>query len=79
MNRLLLTLLVSVTSCAPPPSADPGFVVDPAGRAPARVGVLVMAHGGSAEWNRQVVEAIDPLRDLGPAVVAFGSGSSHSG
>jgi hypothetical protein len=38
----------------------------------AGVGALVMAHGGSDEWNRTVEDAIEPLRAQIPTVVAFG-------
>ena len=37
-----------------------------------RVGILVMAHGGSPEWNEAVEEAAAPLRSLCPITVAFG-------
>ena len=35
-------------------------------------GVLVMAHGGSAEWNADVLRSIEPLRAVYPVEVAFG-------
>ena len=35
-------------------------------------GVLVMAHGGSAEWDQAVLKAVEPLRDKYPLEVAFG-------
>ncbi len=36
------------------------------------VGLLVMAHGGSAEWNETVAAVVEPLRDELPTAVAFG-------
>ena len=36
------------------------------------VGVLVMAHGGSDEWNTSVAAALEPLRDELPLALAFG-------
>jgi sirohydrochlorin ferrochelatase len=39
---------------------------------PASTGILVMAHGGKSEWNAMVEEAVAPLSELAPAVVAFG-------
>ncbi len=35
-------------------------------------GVLVMAHGGSPEWNQGVLSAIEPLQEQTPIEVAFG-------
>ena len=35
-------------------------------------GVLVMAHGGGAEWNAAVAQAVAPLRDRIPLALAFG-------
>jgi hypothetical protein len=35
-------------------------------------GVMVMAHGGTDEWNDAVLEAVEPLREDYPVEVAFG-------
>jgi len=35
-------------------------------------GVLVMAHGGSEEWDQAVLDAVEPLREEYPLEVAFG-------
>jgi len=35
-------------------------------------GVMVMAHGGSDEWNAAVEDAVSPLRDVIPTEIAFG-------
>lgn len=37
-----------------------------------RVGLLVMAHGGSSEWNKAVLDAVVPLTEAQPTAVAFG-------
>jgi hypothetical protein len=37
-----------------------------------RVGLLVMAHGGSVDWNETVADVVAPLRDDLPTAVAFG-------
>ncbi len=66
-SRLLqlasLFIWVLVASCAStggqPPRED-------------KYGVLVMAHGGSAEWNRAVLDSVDPLRKDYRVEVAFG-------
>lgn len=39
---------------------------------PGEFGVLVMAHGGSQEWNEGVLAAVEPLRGGQPVEVAFG-------
>jgi hypothetical protein len=35
-------------------------------------GLLVMAHGGSDEWNTAVENAVKPLRNSSPVAIAFG-------
>ncbi len=35
-------------------------------------GVLVMAHGGTEEWNAAIQEAVAPVREYCPTVIAFG-------
>lgn len=41
-------------------------------------GVMVMAHGGSEEWNSHVLEAVEPLRARYPVEVAFGMADAGS-
>ncbi|GMU24231.1 MAG: hypothetical protein AMXMBFR13_43070 [Phycisphaerae bacterium] len=38
----------------------------------AREGILVMAHGGDAHWDRDVQEVVAPLREKYPVEIAFG-------
>lgn len=54
--------------------------VTPASQAsqPGTFGVLVMAHGGSADWNQAVRNAIQPLNDTYPTEVAFGMADASS-
>lgn len=59
-----LLLLVLTAGCALNGAAPPA--------SPRDFGVLLMAHGGSPEWNRQVLAAVEPLRDRYPIEVAFG-------
>lgn len=63
---LLVVILAAATGCtgvAPPRTAPP--LSD-------QVGVLVMAHGGSAAWNAAVEGAIAPLKEEVPTEIAFG-------
>lgn len=46
--------------------------------AAARFGVLVMAHGGSREWNDSVTAAVKPLEQKYPVEVAFGMADATS-
>lgn len=41
-------------------------------------GVVVMAHGGSPQWNSGVLEAVAPLQDRVPLEVAFGMADAVS-
>jgi hypothetical protein len=61
--RALLSVLLFVLGCATTPktAASAGAF-----------GVLVMAHGGSPEWNEAVLDCVKPLRDRYEIEVAFG-------
>ena len=37
-----------------------------------KIGLLVMAHGGSDEWNAAIQDAVNPLREIMPVSVALG-------
>ena len=53
------------------PTSGPGRArVAPESRL--RPGILVMAHGGGAEWNGRVEDALRPLRDRVPVSLALG-------
>ncbi len=71
----LLTLagLVLLSACSTRYQADS----EPAGN-PVNYGVLVMAHGGSDQWNQSVEEAIAPLRAQYPVRLAFGMADAGS-
>lgn len=49
-----------------------------AGCAQNRTGVLVMAHGGDPEWNREVETTVAPLRQQIPTEIAFGMATPTS-
>ncbi len=49
-----------------------------AGGNPTGVGILIMAHGGTADWNRAVEESVAPLRRFCPVEVAFGMADRES-
>jgi hypothetical protein len=51
---------------APPRQAEQAF------------GVIVMAHGGSKQWNERVLAAVEPLRDHYRIDVAFGMADALS-
>jgi hypothetical protein len=56
--RTVLTLLVFALLIARTSSADPG--------------ILLLAHGGSAEWNGRVTELAAKVNATGPTEIAFG-------
>jgi sirohydrochlorin ferrochelatase len=41
-------------------------------------GILVMAHGGGKAWNKQVEDAVLPLREEYPVAIAFGMADAAS-
>ena len=47
-------------------------------RSPNDFGVLVMAHGGSRQWNDRVLAAVEPLAARYPVTVAFGMADAAS-
>lgn len=57
----LLTLLMLLFSYQPPAAAQSQ-----------ETGVLIMAHGGSDEWNQHVKDAADPLEEKYPVEFAWG-------
>jgi sirohydrochlorin cobaltochelatase len=61
---LLFAFMVS--GCAIHPSQDGAF------------GVIVMAHGGSKQWNERVLAAVEPLRARNKLEVAFGMADAAS-
>lgn len=68
MKRLACALLF-LAACSSPRS-------DPAPRE--RVGVLLMAHGGDDAWNREVEQAVEPLRSKYDIEIAFGMAECHT-
>jgi sirohydrochlorin cobaltochelatase len=64
-----LALLLAAAGCGPQ---------GPAPAAPGDFGVLLMAHGGSKEWNAEVVEAVAPLLREHPIEIAFGMAEAAS-
>jgi len=57
---LMGMLLWASTAAANQPRQDP------------RIGIVVMAHGGDADWNRDVEATVQPLRDKYPLEIAYG-------
>jgi len=45
---------------------------------PTGVGVIVMAHGGSPEWNSSVRAAVEPIAEASPTSIAFGMADPKS-
>jgi sirohydrochlorin cobaltochelatase len=72
LTRCTLVLLAAVAAgCATPPA--------PTAAVPDNTfGVLVMAHGGSKQWNDTVLAAVEPLRERYKLDVAFGMADAAS-
>ena len=41
-------------------------------------GVMIMAHGGTPEWDQAVIESAQPVLDAMPATIAFGMANPHT-
>lgn len=76
MNRrlCLIALIGPVLGCAPSLTA----AGPPGPRSDEKFGVLLMAHGGSPEWNQAVLDTVQPLRQRGELEVAFGMADADS-
>lgn len=71
-----LLLVVTLAGCATQASRN-----EPASQTAAKqdnFGVLVMAHGGSKQWNEEVLAAVQPLKDQYNLEVAFGMADAAS-
>lgn len=55
-----------------------GLSLPSAAHAEDEFGVLVMAHGGSETWNREVETMLEPLRQEYPLEIAFGMADPNS-
>ncbi len=69
----LCAIVVALSSCASPAvwdSRNPGDDFS--------FGVMVMAHGGSEEWNAHLAEAIEPLKAHFPVELALGMADAGS-
>jgi len=75
MNRVVLPVLLLVAACAPLTSPPPQPSPTPE---PAKVGVLVMAHGGGPEWDDAVEAAVASSGHDSPTAVAFGMADRSS-
>lgn len=71
---VLLAAVGAGCASLPQASAPAARVVD----APGAFGVVVMAHGGSPEWNQQVMSAAYPLAKQQELEVAFGMADAAS-
>ena len=69
---ITLLLPVVISACATHREALPAASPATPPVAPGDFGVLVMAHGGSPEWNDEVLSAVEPLSAGHTIEVAFG-------
>lgn len=58
--------------------ATAGLLLFIVGCASPRRGILIMAHGGDAAWNRQVEAVVEPLRAKYSTEIAFGMAKTSS-
>lgn len=70
LSGIALTLLVLATT-----SSTYAFQAETDSE---EAGLLVMAHGGSDDWNQAVLDAVEPLRAEVPVSVAFGMANPHT-
>lgn len=71
MRLVHVLALLASSACALPSARPPAPDGSPVVAGPEE-GVLVMAHGGSAEWNQAVAAAVAPLRARRPTALALG-------
>lgn len=76
MNRTGLPRLILLLSLPALLAAAPALRAEAA--KPAAFGLVVMAHGGSKEWNQSVLDAVKRLEAPYPVAVAFGMADACS-
>ncbi len=64
---------IGLASCAVAPAAENPFAGEEL-----NYGVIVMAHGGSEEWNAHLEAAVEPLRENYPVEMALGMADAGS-
>lgn len=69
----ILAALFTLASCVAIPVAESDNPTDEF-----NFGVMVMAHGGSDEWNAHLAEAIEPLQERYPVEMALGMADAGS-
>ncbi|MYC60980.1 MAG: hypothetical protein F4X09_12420 [Gammaproteobacteria bacterium] len=69
----ILAALFTLASCVAIPVAESDNLADEF-----NFGVMVMAHGGSDEWNAHLAEAIEPLQERYPVEMALGMADAGS-
>ena len=67
----LALLLTALSACSTTPESSRE-------QQSANYGVLVMAHGGSEQWNRTVIDAVEIMRSQYPVEIAFGMADAGS-
>lgn len=75
LSRLLPSVAIGalLSSCA-----STGFVESQSDGEDFTFGVMVMAHGGSDEWNTHLIAAVEPLKARFPIETAFGMADAGS-
>ncbi|MCG8414904.1 MAG: hypothetical protein MI746_11860 [Pseudomonadales bacterium] len=69
----IVLLLLTACSTVSEQAADQGL-----SSTAANYGLLLMAHGGTSNWNAAVLDSVDQLRGLFPVEVAFGMADAGS-
>lgn len=81
-GRLIVPLMVLLAGCAAPATQqstpEPQAQQQGASAPADNFGVLVMAHGGGQQWDRDVLAAVQPLKDQYNIEVAFGMADAAS-
>jgi sirohydrochlorin cobaltochelatase len=72
---LVLGILVVWTSCVSAGHPPVATTTDPV---EARIGLMLMAHGGDDAWNRAVLDAVHPIQKDMPVEVAFGMAAAEA-
>lgn len=79
LAAVMLTCALLLSACASTRETTSAVAPAPAAAdADAKFGVLVMAHGGIPEWEREVAAALAPLHDEFPLHIAWGMADAAS-
>lgn len=74
-SLLVLGVLIVCAACSSASRTPAAMAAHPVD---AKIGLMLMAHGGDDAWNRTVLDAVEPIQNDMPVEVAFGMAAAET-